>query len=87
MGKTTMQPDDSWDEELKEKVRGAYHGEYDIEKAREAATNALPKNHAWHQRGPHVVCTSCHAEHSYFIGITKNLTKNEEGEYVLVDRF
>lgn len=80
-----MPPDKKWPEELKEKMKDAYHAEFDLEAARAGAS--LPKNHAWRQRGPHVVCSSCFNEHAFFVGIDKNLTTNEEGEYVLTNRF
>lgn len=80
-------PPDEWDQELKDKIKEAYHGEYNYEESRAEAIRSLPKNHAWRQFGPHAVCKSCHAEHSYYIGITKNLAKNKEGEFIIEDRF
>lgn len=80
-----MQVPDEWDPELKEKIKDAYHSEFDIEEARNEAIRRLPKNHAWAKFGPHAVCQSCHSEHSYYIGPLKKLEKNDKGEFLIVD--
>jgi hypothetical protein len=68
-------------------MKDAYHGEFDLEAARQQAKANLPKNHPWHQEGPYAICDFCHPHHSQFIGIDKNLERNAEGEYVLTSRF
>lgn len=80
-----MQPNKDWDEELKDKIAQAYHGEYDITQSRESAVRRLPHNHAWRKIGPNVVCESCHPQHGQYIGPLKKLEKNKEGELIVTD--
>lgn len=78
---------DEWDPELQKKVKEAQHAEFDIEQARAEAIAHIPKNHPWYQQGPHIICDNCKPSHSMYVGVFKSLTKNEEGEFMLTDRF
>ena len=78
-----MEPDKTWDAELKEKYKERFHAEYDIDEYRKAAKDRLPENHDWRKVGPHAVCFSCNAQHSYWIGPLKKLDKDKDGNYVI----
>jgi hypothetical protein len=80
-----VKPEDHWDPELKEKIKEAYYGEYDIDKSRDAAIRRLPSNHAWRKVGPYAICFSCSAQHSNWIGPLKKLEKDKEGNFVVTD--
>jgi hypothetical protein len=75
--------ENQWDPELIEKVKEAYHGEYNIEQSRAEAIRRLPRNHDWRKAGPYAVCYSCHSQHSAWIGALTKLEKDSEGNYVI----
>lgn len=79
-----LQPDDSWDPLLKQKISEQHYVETDLRAIRADAIRKIPKDHKLVQRGPHIVCLTCPGHEANYIGNFQRLSKDSEGRYTLV---